>query len=130
MHIGRYHKKEIASRQIDTALRLFFENGDLFSVITLAGAAEEMLCHLLQQKGPGRGLSGPFRAVLEILRPGRRKEPEQARPFAEETELFVHMDPSLEAVFLLGRAIDHYQALCGSLSFDMLRFNRELRAKG
>lgn len=128
MKIGSYAKKEIACQQIETALRLFFEKGDLFSVITLAGAAEEILGHLLQNAGKRRGLFVCFRAVMELLRPASQNLAEKARQLGEGSEAFVHLDPRQEAVFLLGRAIDDYQALSGALSDAMLRFNRELRA--
>jgi len=129
MNIGSYPKKEIACQQIETALRLFFQKGDLFSVITLAGAAEEILGHLLQKGGKRRGLFASFRAVREMLRPARQNLAEKASQLGEGPEAFVHLDPRQEAVFLLGRAIDDYQALSGTLSEAMLRFNRELRGK-
>ena len=127
MDIRKYAKKEIALNQIETALRLFFEKGDLFSVITLAGAAEEILGQLLHRES-GAGLPGLFRSVLEILRPVDRKGQREGR-LQHETDAFVHMDPYQEALFLLGRAIDDYQALSGELSAGMARFNKEVRAK-
>lgn len=39
----KLHKKEIAKRQIETALDLFFLQGDIFSIITLAGAVRKYL---------------------------------------------------------------------------------------
>ena len=38
-----YSKKDLALEQIKTALALFRDGRDLFSVVTLAGAAEEIL---------------------------------------------------------------------------------------
>ena len=43
-------KLEIASRQLDTAMRLFLE-GDYLSSLTLAGAAEEILGRLCERAG-------------------------------------------------------------------------------
>lgn len=129
MNIGSYPKKEIACQQIETALCLFFEQDDLFSVITLAGAAEEILGQLLHKGGGRAGFFAPFRAVLKLLRPARQNLAEKTRESREDSEPFVHLDPRQEAVFLLGRAIDDYQALSGTLSEAMLSFNRELRAK-
>ena len=48
-----YDKKCIALAQLGTALRLFHDDGDLFSIITLAGAAEEILGKLVEK---GRGM--------------------------------------------------------------------------
>ena len=39
-----------ALRQLDTALRLYFEGEDYYSVVTLAGASEEILGKLLEDK--------------------------------------------------------------------------------
>ncbi|HBG05305.1 MAG: hypothetical protein A2075_20680 [Geobacteraceae bacterium GWC2_58_44] len=126
MNIQKYAKADIAFNQIETALRLLFEEGDLFSVITLAGAAEEILGQILQHKA---GKGGFLKSVWEILRPGKRKEPTKEGDAGQETEAFVHMDLNQEAQFLLGRAIDDYQTLSGMLSANMLRFNKELREK-
>lgn len=43
MSAESYDSLSIAKAQLDTAIRLYFEAEDLFSVITLAGAAEEIL---------------------------------------------------------------------------------------
>jgi hypothetical protein len=123
----KYAKNEIAFHQIETALRLFFEEGDLFSIITLAGAAEEILGQLLQEKDRNSGLAGLFTSIFEIMRPKSRKNEEDSEFLRHETDDHVHMDPYREAVFLLGRAIDDYQTLTGALSTDMLKFNSEIR---
>jgi hypothetical protein len=44
-------KMEIAKRQIDTASNLFLSGGDFLAVITLAGAAEEILGSLIKRSG-------------------------------------------------------------------------------
>ena len=43
MAMRRYSKLQIATQQLDTALRLYFRKKEYFSVITLASAAEEIL---------------------------------------------------------------------------------------
>jgi len=47
----RLSKREIAERQIELALELFFDNKDSLGVITLAGAGEEILGKLLKRDG-------------------------------------------------------------------------------
>jgi len=127
MDIQKYAKKEIALNQLETALGLYFAKRELFSVITLAGAAEEIFGQLLQQREAKGTVS--FTAVLNLLRPRQKKESGDAASASHETDLYVHMDVQQEAQFLLGRAIDDYQALAGELSANMLRFNEEVRGK-
>jgi hypothetical protein len=129
MEIRSYAKQEIAFHQIETALLLFFEAGDLFSVITLAGAAEEILGQLLRRQAEKPGAEGSFRSIFKILRPGNREAVELEELQRAESEESVHMDPYQEASFLLGRAIDDYQRLSGELSAGMLRFNDEVRSR-
>lgn len=127
MEIRSYAKKEIALHQIETALRLFFEEGDLFSVITLAGAAEEILGQLLRQKEEKPGVEGSFRSIFKILRPAHRAVGELEEFQRAESADSVHMDAHREASFLLGRAIDDYQLLSGELSAGMIRFKEVVR---
>ncbi|MBU5636973.1 hypothetical protein KOM00_09520 [Geomonas sp. Red69] len=127
MNIEKHHKQDIATKQLETALLLFFAQKELFSIITLAGAAEEILGQLLGLRDRGDKES-PFRSVLELLRPakgGARRDVSAAH----ETELYVHMDARHEAEFLLGRAIDDYFALTGELSANMRKYNEEVRSR-
>ena len=124
MNIQKYRKKEIAFQQLATALELFFADKDLFSVITLAGSAEELLGQLLPEQ-PGRKRS--LRSLLKIIRPGKSAAADRQGISWQEAEDAIHMDPYHEAVFLLERAIDDYQQLSGGLTDAMRRFNREFR---
>ena len=45
------HKIQIAKRQIEAAADLFFGNGDPLAVVTLAGAAEEILGNIIRRRG-------------------------------------------------------------------------------
>jgi hypothetical protein len=125
MNIQKYQKKEIAFNYIETALSLFFEEKDLFSVITLAGAAEELLGQLVPKQPE---IKPSLRSLLQIMRPKKRPVQDQDEMSWEETEDSLHMDTHHEAVFLLGRAIEEYGRLSdGQLSEKMQKFNRELR---
>ena len=123
MNLQRFTRQEIALHQLETALALFSGQGDLFSVITLAGAAEEILGQLLQQRGGYQGMRGVLTPICQILRPlaqkGRRREA------ISEAGGFVHLDPHREALFLLGRAIKDYVALSGAPSAAMAKFLSE-----
>jgi hypothetical protein len=122
MNIQRFAKQEIALRQIETALDLFSRQGDLFSVITLAGAAEEILGQLLQERSGNQGYRGTLSSIFQILRPGSKKERGKQGLSGHELDSFVHLDPQHEAVFLLGRAIEDYIALAGAPSAAMAKF--------
>ena len=127
MNIQKYSKRDIALNQIETALWLFFEGRDLFSVIALAGAAEELLGELLRRR---QGALGAFKPLFEMLRPGKARKGEREPVVVGETEALLHTDPRQEAIFLVGRAIDDYQAAGGALTPAMQRFNLELRGQG
>ena len=129
MNIQKYAKEEIALNLIETSLTLFFAEGYLFSVITLAGAAEEILGQLLQARSGDSGLLGLFSPILEILRPANRNGQKKQRSLSHETDAYLHMDLYQEALFLLGRAVDDYHSLSGTLSAKMLRFDNEIRIK-
>lgn len=47
----KYHKKDIATEQLKTAIWLFLHNKDLSSVITLAGASSNILAQLVRNTG-------------------------------------------------------------------------------
>jgi hypothetical protein len=126
MNIQVFAKRDIALGQLETALELFFAKGDLFSVITLAGAAEEILGQLLQERSGDQGLGGALTSIFRILRPRSRKEKDDEGLSGQEIGNQVHLDPQREAVFLLGRAIEDYIALAGAPSASMVRFMSEV----
>ena len=127
MNIQRFTKQEIALHQIETALELFFSQGDLFSVITLAGAAEEILGQLLQQRSRGQGA---LNTIFRVLRPRSQKGDQKEGLSGHEFDDFVHLDPHHEAVFLLGRAIEDYAELSGAPSASMLKFTQGITKAG
>lgn len=51
MHESKYHRLEIAARQLETAVVMFLNGRDRFSVITLAGAASNILSQLVRNQG-------------------------------------------------------------------------------
>jgi hypothetical protein len=122
MNLEKFSAREIASAQIESALRLF-QRHELIAVITLAGAAEQVLGELLDQGKPPFSL----RSMLAILRPGRNRAKTPARGTVLEDGGVIHMDPRQEAVFLLGRAIRDYRTAAGALTPAMRKFLEEQR---
>jgi len=129
MNIQKFAKKDIALHLTETALELFSRQGDLFSVITLAGAAEEILGGLLQEASGNQGVRGAMGSIFQVLRPRSRKGGKVGLS-GQEMESFVHLDPRHEAIFLLGRAIEDYVALSGTPSASMLKFLSEVKPPG
>jgi len=129
MDIQKYSKEEIAGGQIETALSLYAQEGNLFSVITLAGAAEEILGQLLELKKGAGGLAGKLGSIFQILRPATRKREGAEELSHWEAEYTVHLDARQEAVFLLTRAIEAYAELTGEPTPLMLRFLSEVALK-
>ena len=134
--IRTYQKVEIAQRQLATAIRLFLEGKDFFSVVTLAGAADEILGKELEH----RGLVSALRNTSEI---GARvsaafdKPPSTAQEIRDRANyarnhLKHHGDPNAatitvdirqEAIDMLSRAFDNATMLDGPWSPEMYEYN-------
>ena len=131
----KLHKKEIARRQIETALDLFFVQGDVLSIITLAGAGEEILGKLLQRAGEPcmmnhiidldkhlTGTGREFKVVNEEVN-GIRNSLKHAEKAAEDE---LEVDPE-HAVAMLARAVVNYVSLEGSATPLTHRFYEHLQ---
>lgn len=127
----KLHKKEIARRQIDTAIDLFLEGKDYLSVVTLAGAGEEIIGNLLKRakrKNMGghlldldKRISGgrDFKVMNQEIN-GFRNALKHAN---EPTEDLMEVAQDQEhAIAMLSRSLTNYSALEGSLSPKMEQF--------
>jgi pyruvate-formate lyase-activating enzyme len=132
----RLHKIEIARRQIEVASELFFSGGDCLAVVTLAGAAEEILGSLIRRKGEAamidhlveldKELTGgrPFGIVNDEIN-GIRNALKHARE-PDEDELEVDTD---EAIAMLSRAVGNYVLFTGGEATpSMVRVYEHLKA--
>jgi len=132
----KLHKKEIAKKQVDTAIELFLAGKDYLSVVTLAGAGEEILGQLLIRhskkntvnnlKELDRRLSGgrEFTIVNQEIN-GFRNSLKHAKDEAED-EINV-AEGQEHAIAILSRAINNYALLEGGLSTKMDQFLQWLR---
>jgi hypothetical protein len=100
MSLESGHRKDIpvtkldaAKRQIDTAIDLWFRNGDPVSIHTLTAAARRILLDLAEHR---KGRLGLFDAELYIV-PGKEKEYKKAIR-APET-FFKHAEKDPDATF-------------------------------
>ena len=117
-NVVRLHKIEIARRQIEVAAELFFAEQDFLAVITLAGAAEEILGKLLRRTGEtamidhlvelDKRLSGgrSFEVVKKEVNGIRNALKHASNPSEDEIEV-----NSGEAIAMLGRAVVNYVKL-------------------
>ena len=80
--IKAYYREDLALPQLETALRLYFEENEFASVITLAGAADEVFGKLLAASGGKTSLETLITAVSEIHK----------KLYGEATELKVIAD--------------------------------------
>ena len=130
--------QSIALRQLETALRLYFEGEDYYSVITLAGAAEEILGKLLICRGDENSLSALKRAaaaVHEVFLSQTPKDSEISeranaarnamKHWSPDKPKVIEFDVREEAKDMLNRATDNYYDLTGSFSPLMTRFQEE-----
>lgn len=60
-----YKKREIAHRMLETALDLYFDQGDGFSIIHLAAAAEEVLAGLTKEDTKSESNSSSIQTARE-----------------------------------------------------------------
>jgi hypothetical protein len=129
-------KREVAKRQLDSALRCFLDHGDIISAITLAGASEEILGKLLEKEGRKHSLEEFVEACVGT---GRAYYGEEwaKKDFVEMLTYFKnslkHIGDGKDitvtrdaAVEILDRAIDNHWALEGEQSELMRRYMDEV----
>jgi hypothetical protein len=136
MHIQSFTKSDIALQQIETALDLYLNNKDYFSVITLAGAGEEILGQLLKEAGKENSLGQRTASLVGMYDALSQKRVEERRARNDlnrarnsikhmddkNADFRVEMDPAVEAVDMLYRAIENYYSLCSNLTPNMQKF--------
>ena len=141
MAVRAYYRDELALMQLETALHIFFEGNAFASVITLAGAADEILGKLLLSAGRENSLEVLKKAVAEIYQKldGGTIEPSEIADRANRAKnslkhwdegqpLVVKVDLAQEASDMLFRATNNYWALKETLTPAMERFQRERMA--
>ena len=133
---------DIALEQLETALRLFKETEEYISVITLAGAAEEILGKACREQGIRSALEEMQHSfyLLRKIRFGVKAEEEKDKSdkwlavranYVRNKAKHVNpiQEPSLlieakeEAKDLISRALDNWWALGKPYSVSMLEFH-------
>jgi hypothetical protein len=130
----RLTKKEIARRQIDTAIELFFEAKDFVSITTLAGASEEIIGALLRCAGKSNTIDhlvdfakregGPewdASKVSAVINKARNNFKHANDPNEDEMEYGFD-----EAIAMLTRAVVNYTSLYDDPTLLMLKFGKKV----
>jgi hypothetical protein len=130
-------KRDIAIRQLEAALSMFLGGGDMVCVLTLAGAAEEILGKELLSTGGHTALSTLQAATAAVGR-ALGHEPATAKAVADIANRArnavkhlnaaegptVWIDAEEAAADMLDRAITNYFGLTGDQSAQMGEFLR------
>jgi len=141
MPVEAHQKQQVALTQLETALRIFAEGTDYYSVVTLAGAADEIFGKLLESQGGISALASLTRASVAIHQivhgvPGNEKAYADRANLARNAlkhlraggERVVDLDIYQEAVDMLDRAVSNYWELTKFLSPAMESFESHQRA--
>ena len=132
-------QKDRALKQLETALCLYFKGEDYYSVITLAGASEEIFGKLLPDGTDAFGIFNKIFVKAQQLLRGQPldadAEKADAKKWADRSNYarnrLKHLDsnpqaldwdPEQEAGDMLTRAIDNYWHLNEDLTPPMRRF--------
>jgi len=145
-----YRKDEIAAGLLETALELYFNGRDGFSVIHLAAASEEVLAGMIRAKRDPNNATQPsqqtareqeisFLKSLHAVHGTKRTEKEIGTYLNEVRNQTKHHDPKsdpdvialalgLEVESVLWRGIENYVRYFGNPSQAMMRFLNEFAA--
>lgn len=137
MSVEPHKKVDIARSQLETAIRLFFYGGDHYAVLTLAGAADEILGQILKALGKEPALHSFARSYSLIIDAlyGKRLEEGKLRKkmnaarnevkhFDSFEEMTIAFDAREEAVCMISRAVENYKELHLPCSDEVERFEK------
>lgn len=133
----QYSKLEVATQQLDTALRLYFQKKEYFSAITLAGSAEEILGVYLKVHGQTNAFEHDLKDSLRIYRwlyntegsPERmhktiNRVKNSSKHMKGKKDVALSCNPSVAAKEVLDRAVSNYYSL---MSFEELHETPRIR---
>jgi hypothetical protein len=135
MPIKTHHRLDMATVQLETGLRLYYEGTDDYSVITLAGAADTIFGQALRAAGKEPRLETIKKAAAQIYErsTGRKMDPRYVplranlarnalKHWDPDQPLSVDFDARREASDMLDRAVSNYFSLTNTASLAMERF--------
>ena len=110
----RLTKLDVAQRQLRTAIRIFFEDGDSVSAYTLAAAAEGVLAGLLKKQGARH----PFRESA-LIKKGMEREFNSV--LNESQNFFKHADTDAEDVHDFPEMALEYELFICAVLYHLVR---------
>ena len=126
---------DVALRQLETALKLYIKGEDYYSVVTLAGAAEELFGQLLKDSDGQNAMDSLKQDVAAIHRALYNEDLSEkviVKRANQERNALKHWGPGKPTAFesdtqqeakdLLDRAVNNYYGLTGYLTPEMQRF--------
>lgn len=135
MAVATYEKRAIALAQLETALRLFEGQSDYFSVVTLAGATDEIFGRLLEEIGKEPFVKALAKGAAELYMlmvgtdVGARAFVDRANRARNDFKHHspgqsqsVSLDPREEAIDMLDRAVTDYWRLEATMTPAMKKF--------
>jgi hypothetical protein len=136
--VTEHDRKHMALAQLETALRLYFEGQDYYSVISLAGAADEIFGQLLAANGIDSSLETMKKSAVAIhqhltgeaidgsaIAQRANLARNSLKHWGPGQPLIIAFDAREEAQDMLNRAVDNYWALDYQLSPAMEQLQRE-----
>ena len=131
---------EVAKKQLDRSILLFYKEQDFVSSLTLAGAAEEILGKLMNKQGISHVMDEVIKGSLALndIEPGSPEEPKVKKSVAGMMNRFKNKlkhyngDDSITfsvdfyAAEMIDRAVQNYFILTGEETSLMKRFKVEI----
>ena len=137
MMTRNYSKLEIATQQLDTALRLFFWKKEYFSAITLAGAAEEILGVYLKRHNQPNAFDQDLESSLRVyqwlfksvgsrntIRNLINRTKNSAKHMMGTSDVALRCNAKAEAKEVLDRAVSNYYSL---MCFEKLQETQRIK---
>ena len=137
MKLQKYEKIDMAKQMLETALRLFKEGNDYFSVLQITSASEEILGKYLKSKRIKNSLDLNAEAFVLLRKKlsGKKDKIGEAKYILnkprnsgkhmnekDSQDFFVFTDPRYDAEEMLERAIENWRKLNGVVSSSMEEF--------
>jgi len=124
----RINKIDVARRQLNTAIELFLSNGDLLSVITLSGAAEEIFGKIANSIGKDNAIDFLAKSHNSLgLQVTRKYIHDHAclvrnalKHADREGDESIELDEQQEAISILSRALTNYSKINMAEAFPLM----------